>query len=413
MEILKGFDLTASYRDAAELAGCSPNTVARYVACREAGTLMPGRAERRPSVIDGFLPKLEELVERSQGKIRADVAHDKIVAMGFAGSERTTRRAVAEIKKAWRSGRRRVHRPVRSARGALTGKHPSERRHADRVALAVEADHAVGAAEHLQRRLVRRRRRVQQRKLGHGVVPQLEPIAAQCPQWISRHVAVHQELAPGERVLLRGCADQLGGVRAHRQPTEPVGQGLLGSGRHGGHHSFRIYRTTGAVHVPGRQDVHRAHGQQPVQIAQTREVRSCRLRTVGADVRHAQPVLHTFSDEVHQATAVVRHVTVRQHAWAPDARTPSGAGANGRIRRGYTRPHAPQPGLDRFVAASQGRHPPSVSATGAWQTTATRSERRGGPGRLIRGRSVVLVQVGVLRGARRPVRRRDRHPGAR
>jgi hypothetical protein len=26
MEILEGFDLTASYRDAAELAGCSPNT---------------------------------------------------------------------------------------------------------------------------------------------------------------------------------------------------------------------------------------------------------------------------------------------------------------------------------------------------------------------------------------------------
>ena len=78
---------------------------------RDAGTLVPGRAARRPSVIDEFLPKLEELVERSKGKIRADVAHDKIAAMGFAGSERTTRRAVAEIKKAWRSGRRRVHRP--------------------------------------------------------------------------------------------------------------------------------------------------------------------------------------------------------------------------------------------------------------------------------------------------------------
>ena len=111
MEILEGFDLTASYRDAAELAGCSPNTVANWVAQRDAGTLVPGRAARRPSVIDEFLTKLEELVERSKGKIRADVAHDKITAMGFTGSERTTRRAVAEIKKAWRSGRARVHRP--------------------------------------------------------------------------------------------------------------------------------------------------------------------------------------------------------------------------------------------------------------------------------------------------------------
>ncbi len=111
MEILEGFDLTGSYRDAAELAGCSPNTVARYVAARAAGMLVGGRAAPRPSVIDEFLPKLEELVERSNGKIRADVAYDKIVAMGFSGSERTARRAVAQLKKAWRSGRRRVHRP--------------------------------------------------------------------------------------------------------------------------------------------------------------------------------------------------------------------------------------------------------------------------------------------------------------
>jgi len=31
--------------------------------------------------------------------------------MGFAGSERTTRRAVAEVRAAYRAGRRRVHRP--------------------------------------------------------------------------------------------------------------------------------------------------------------------------------------------------------------------------------------------------------------------------------------------------------------
>ena len=110
MEILEGFDLTGSYRDAAELAGCSPNTVIRYVAAREAGELV-GRVAPRPSVIDAFTAKLEELVDRSKGKIRADVAHQKIVAMGFSGSERTTRRVVAQLKAAWRAGRRRVHRP--------------------------------------------------------------------------------------------------------------------------------------------------------------------------------------------------------------------------------------------------------------------------------------------------------------
>ena len=45
-----------------------------------------------------FLPKVEEWMEQSKGKIRADVAHDKLVAMGFTGSERTTRRAVARVR---------------------------------------------------------------------------------------------------------------------------------------------------------------------------------------------------------------------------------------------------------------------------------------------------------------------------
>jgi hypothetical protein len=62
-------------------------------------------------VIDPFLPKVEEWVDRSKGKIRADVAHEKLVALGYAGSERTTRRVVAEVKAAYRAGRRRVHRP--------------------------------------------------------------------------------------------------------------------------------------------------------------------------------------------------------------------------------------------------------------------------------------------------------------
>src|SRR5215813_3708812 len=111
MEILEAYDLTGSLRDAAELAGCSHHTVAGYVQAREEGRLTPGRAQRRPMLIDEFLPRLGEWVERSKGKLRADVADEKLVAWGYTGSERTTRRAVAEAKTAWRAGRRRVHRP--------------------------------------------------------------------------------------------------------------------------------------------------------------------------------------------------------------------------------------------------------------------------------------------------------------
>ncbi len=111
MEILEAFDLTGSYRAAGELVSCSHHTVEGWVSRRERGLLVPGAPVSRSSVIDEYRPKLEELVERSKGRIRADVAHEKIAAMGFTGSERTTRRAVAQVKRAWSAGRRRVHRP--------------------------------------------------------------------------------------------------------------------------------------------------------------------------------------------------------------------------------------------------------------------------------------------------------------
>jgi hypothetical protein len=110
MKILEAFDLTQSYRAAGELADCDHHTVAHWVARRDAGELT-ATPVRRQQLIDGFLPKVEEWMEASNGKIRADVAHDKLVAMGFIGSERTTRRAVAGVRTAWLAGRRRVHRP--------------------------------------------------------------------------------------------------------------------------------------------------------------------------------------------------------------------------------------------------------------------------------------------------------------
>jgi hypothetical protein len=98
MQILEAFDLTRSFRDAGELVGCDHKTVAVWVARRDAGA-MSAKMARRAQLIDPFLPKLEEWMEASRGKVRADVAHEKLVAMGFAGSERTTRRAVAAVRR--------------------------------------------------------------------------------------------------------------------------------------------------------------------------------------------------------------------------------------------------------------------------------------------------------------------------
>lgn len=110
MEILNAYDLTGSLRDAGELAGCSHHTVKRYVDRRAAGGELD-QADRRPQLIDEHLPKVEEWVERSKGKIRADIAHEKLLELGYKGSERTTRRAVAAVKGNYRAGRLRVHRP--------------------------------------------------------------------------------------------------------------------------------------------------------------------------------------------------------------------------------------------------------------------------------------------------------------
>ena len=46
-----------------------------------AGCRARGRA--RPRLIDEFLPKIEEWVEASKGRIRADKAHEKLVALGY------------------------------------------------------------------------------------------------------------------------------------------------------------------------------------------------------------------------------------------------------------------------------------------------------------------------------------------
>src|ERR1700741_2844693 len=111
MEILEAYDATGSLRGAAALAGGDHKTVARLVAAREvAGGGSPERARQRP-LVDPFAEKIEELVDRSRALVRADVVHGLLVAMGYEGSYRTTRRAVAEAKRRWRNKHGRRTRP--------------------------------------------------------------------------------------------------------------------------------------------------------------------------------------------------------------------------------------------------------------------------------------------------------------
>lgn len=114
MEILEAFDLTRCSHSAADLAGCDPKTVARYVGARDDGA-DPNTRFARPMLVDRYRAKIEELVERSRGRVRADIVHERLCALDplapYAASERTTRRAVRRAKAAFRAGRARTYRP--------------------------------------------------------------------------------------------------------------------------------------------------------------------------------------------------------------------------------------------------------------------------------------------------------------
>ena len=102
MEILEAYDLTGSFRAAA--AWWDVITRRSRIGCglRDEAGGMPVVERARPAMEAVFQTKIDELVDRSRGKIRADKAHGKLVALGYQGSERTTRRWVAESKRRWR-----------------------------------------------------------------------------------------------------------------------------------------------------------------------------------------------------------------------------------------------------------------------------------------------------------------------
>jgi hypothetical protein len=111
MGVLEAYHLAQSLRAAAELTGVDHHTVARYVAARACGQSLEGLTHERATKSDGFADKITEWVERSSGKVRADIVHNRLVVMGYTGSERTTRRVVATLKASYRHQNHRINKP--------------------------------------------------------------------------------------------------------------------------------------------------------------------------------------------------------------------------------------------------------------------------------------------------------------
>ena len=379
MNILEAYDLTGSFRDAGELAGCSHHTVARYVRAREEGRLVPGAPSPRPGVIDGFLPKLEELVERSKGRVRADVAHEKITAMGFAGSERTTRRAVARLKKAWHSGRRRVFRPVGPGAGdvgavRLRGR-PGGRRGGDGAVLPVAGlvevpGRAPAAGQDPGVGLGRRRRRAAPGRRGAGL-----PADRQREDGHRRARGRDAGAEPrggGVRPALRADGRDLRALRPGVQGGVGV-HGQAGQGRPGAHGREPAARSTAASRLWRRR-------------APSSASRSTPGRT-GSPAGVPAEMLAEEASRLHPVPAVPVHRgagrdppgrrDVAGHVRGRPVLGPAPAGRAGRARppaRGAGR-HRPR----RPAGAGRGGHATGSPrrAARAWTTRTTRPPRPG------------------------------------
>ena len=118
MELLEAYDLTKSFRAAGQLCGVDHHTVARVVAARALGAELAQERLVRSRVAEAFAEKITEWIDHSGGRVRADVVHDKLVAMGYTGSPRTTRRVVAALKAGYEREHHRVYRPWITEPGA-------------------------------------------------------------------------------------------------------------------------------------------------------------------------------------------------------------------------------------------------------------------------------------------------------
>ncbi|RAX45724.1 IS21 family transposase, partial [Arthrobacter sp. AQ5-05] len=94
----------------AEICGVSHNTVRAFIKDRDEGR-QPGRDRRTSTKAEPFTEQIEAWVKTSQGKIRGDIVHERLVNLGYTGSARTTRTVLARLKAEYRAAGARPHRP--------------------------------------------------------------------------------------------------------------------------------------------------------------------------------------------------------------------------------------------------------------------------------------------------------------
>ena len=109
MDIIDAYQDLGSYRAAAHLCGTTHKTVRRMVERREQGEEQ-WRSASRPKHTDPYLELIRTRVKATDGRISAKRLLPLAQAAGYTASARTFRRAVAEVKAAWRKERR-IYRP--------------------------------------------------------------------------------------------------------------------------------------------------------------------------------------------------------------------------------------------------------------------------------------------------------------
>ncbi len=113
LDILSAYRELGSYRAAAALCGTTPKTVRRVV---ERRGRPPAERPPRPKTTDPLGALLAERVRATDGRISAKRLLPACRAVGYEGSARNLRRAVAVTKAAWRTERR-VYRPWQAVPG--------------------------------------------------------------------------------------------------------------------------------------------------------------------------------------------------------------------------------------------------------------------------------------------------------